>query len=190
MKQKAGFSLIETIIVISLISSLSFFGLSIFHSSHQKARDTLRKTDLDTVKKAADLARLDCKNKAYYPVGENDDLNPSKNFDKLNKYLEKNKYISKEIENKEDSQYPYEYYSPIIENDVCPAQQGNPKEGAHQGIKPNFFLLRVKLERGTLDKQAVESKSRCQTQINFMTRRILELIKPSDVDGYYYQCGN
>lgn len=72
LKQK-GFTLIELLVVIAIIGILAGFIIASFNSAQEKARDSQRKSDLDALKKALELAKTDSKGGAYYPA----DLTPA-----------------------------------------------------------------------------------------------------------------
>lgn len=55
MKQNSGFSLIELLIIISVISVVSIGGLTFFSNTRTKARDSVRKTDLVKLATALEL---------------------------------------------------------------------------------------------------------------------------------------
>jgi len=63
--KKNGFSLLELLVVISLIGILSISGLASYVSSQKSARDGRRKTDLETIRQALELYRAD--NNGQYP---------------------------------------------------------------------------------------------------------------------------
>lgn len=58
-----GFTLVELIVAISIVSVLSTIGLVIYTQSHQSARDSKRKTDILEIQKA--LEQYYAINKAY-----------------------------------------------------------------------------------------------------------------------------
>lgn len=60
-----GFTLIELIVVITIIGILSTFLFSNFVNSQQRARDQQRKTDLQNIRTALESLKLD---KGLYPV--------------------------------------------------------------------------------------------------------------------------
>src|SRR3990167_2995826 len=63
LKTKAGFTLIELMVVISIIGILSAIGLTSYDASQKKARDTIRKNDLRELQKALQAYYQD--NEAY-----------------------------------------------------------------------------------------------------------------------------
>lgn len=67
--RKSGFTLIELLVVISIIGiiiSLSLFGIK---NVRKSARDTQRKSDLETIRAALELYRADCNS---YPASTPD----------------------------------------------------------------------------------------------------------------------
>ncbi len=62
-----GFTLIELLIVITIIGILATFVVASFTSAQSKARDGRRKSDLDAIKKALELAKGDSSAGAFYP---------------------------------------------------------------------------------------------------------------------------
>ncbi len=52
LRRKAGFSLIELLIVIAILGILSVAGIGLYTSSLGKSRDARRKSDLSTIQKA------------------------------------------------------------------------------------------------------------------------------------------
>ena len=49
---KSGFTLVELLVVISIIAVLSVIGITLFSGAQSKARDSIRRNDLDAIKKA------------------------------------------------------------------------------------------------------------------------------------------
>jgi len=62
-----GFTLIELLVVIAIIGILASFAIASFTSAQAKGRDSRRKSDLDAIKKALELAKGDSTGSAYYP---------------------------------------------------------------------------------------------------------------------------
>ena len=58
-KRNFGFTLIELLVVISIISILTIISVSQFNTAKIKARDTQRKSDLDSVAKAINMYYAD-----------------------------------------------------------------------------------------------------------------------------------
>lgn len=68
LKRKSpGFTLIELLVVIAIIGVLATFIVASFSNAQEKSRDARRKSDLDAIKKALELAKSDSTNGSYYP---------------------------------------------------------------------------------------------------------------------------
>ena len=65
-KTKKGFTLVELLIVISIIAVLTLLGATNWIAQQQKARDARRKADLEQIRSALEMYRTD---KATYPIG-------------------------------------------------------------------------------------------------------------------------
>ena len=65
MPKKSGFTLVELLIVISIIGILASIGLASFNSSQMKSRDAKRKSDLKQIANALELYYND---KGQYPA--------------------------------------------------------------------------------------------------------------------------
>ena len=63
-----GFTLIELLIVITILGILAGLTLASYGGTQERARDSKRKTDLDAIKKALELARQDSTGAYYYPA--------------------------------------------------------------------------------------------------------------------------
>lgn len=61
MKTKNGFSLIELLVVISIIGVLLALSLSAFSNTKKSARDGKRRADLEQIRSALEIYRTDCK---------------------------------------------------------------------------------------------------------------------------------
>lgn len=66
-KLKRGFTLIEILVVISILGIMAGLLLASYGNAQAKSRDSKRKTDLDTIKKALELAKQDTTGQYYYP---------------------------------------------------------------------------------------------------------------------------
>jgi len=67
LKVKSGFTLIELLIVITILGILAGLMLASYGSAQSRGRDSRRKTDLDAIKKALELAKSDTAGQYYYP---------------------------------------------------------------------------------------------------------------------------
>ena len=70
-QRRFGFTLIELLVVITIIGILATFIVASFTSAQKKGRDARRKSDLDAMKKALELAKSDSTGAAYYPAAAN-----------------------------------------------------------------------------------------------------------------------
>ena len=59
MRLRRGFTLVELLVVISIMAILTVVAVSQFNTAKIKARDTQRKTDIDAVAKAIDMYYAD-----------------------------------------------------------------------------------------------------------------------------------
>ncbi len=67
-KAKYGFTLIELLVVITILGILAGLTLATFSGTQERSRDSRRKTDLDAIKKALELAKQDSTGSYYYPA--------------------------------------------------------------------------------------------------------------------------
>lgn len=64
---KPAFTLIELLVVITIIGILAGLALVSYGGAQEKARDSRRKGDLDSIKKALELSKQDSTGAYYYP---------------------------------------------------------------------------------------------------------------------------
>lgn len=67
LKLKHGLTLIELLVVIAIIGILASLATFTFQDSQQKSRDSRRKSDIDAIKKAVELAKQDTAGAYGYP---------------------------------------------------------------------------------------------------------------------------
>src|SRR3989344_2855443 len=67
-RKTKGFTLIELLVVITIIGILASLILASFSSTQARARDSSRKSDLDALKKALELAKQDTPGGFSYPL--------------------------------------------------------------------------------------------------------------------------
>ncbi|KKS00733.1 hypothetical protein A2470_03455 [Candidatus Curtissbacteria bacterium RIFOXYC2_FULL_41_11] len=65
---RRGFTLIELLVVITIIGILAAIAIVSYGGTQERARDSRRKSDLDAIKKALELARGDSPGAYYYPM--------------------------------------------------------------------------------------------------------------------------
>src|SRR3989338_3663907 len=90
LKAKSAFTLIELLIVITIIGILASLTLASFGNAQAKGRDGVRKSDLAQMKRALELAKSDCSGAAYYPyIGAGGVIN----YNTLADYLSNSTYL-------------------------------------------------------------------------------------------------
>lgn len=67
-RRHPGFTLVELLIVITIIGILASLVLVSFSNAQQRARDSQRKSDLDALKKSIELAKQDSPGAYSYPA--------------------------------------------------------------------------------------------------------------------------
>lgn len=70
LKYKSGFSLVELLIIIVIIGILVVIMLFVYNGIQARARDSVRDSDVSSVKQALELYRID--NGSYPAVGNDD----------------------------------------------------------------------------------------------------------------------
>ena len=103
-----GFTLVELLIVITIIATLSGIGYAVFGNATRSARDAKRKADLEQIRTALEMFKAD---KGCYPPNDNSDING------INKTKFNSSYINPFPS---DPKSPYKYwYQPLIWNSSC-----------------------------------------------------------------------
>ena len=69
VKRNDGFTLIELMVALSILSIFAIVGLASYRNSFRKARDSQRQTDLETVRSALEIYRAD-NTTIGYPAGD------------------------------------------------------------------------------------------------------------------------
>ncbi|MFZ5845375.1 MAG: type II secretion system protein [Patescibacteria group bacterium] len=64
MEQKRGFTLVEVLVAATIIAVLTVVGVVSYASVNQRSRDTKRKSDLEQIRSALEMYRVD---NGYYP---------------------------------------------------------------------------------------------------------------------------
>lgn len=100
---KKGFSLIELLVVATIIIVLTTIGVISYRSASIKSRDSKRKADLETVRQALVLYRSDV---GSYPTGYN--------FEGVVTYLNTEGYLSDGVERFRDPGSNEYIYSPTV----------------------------------------------------------------------------
>lgn len=65
LQDKSGFTLVELMVVISIIAILSVVGVTVFTGIQKNARDSRRKSDIDAIAKTLELLYSDTKGSYY-----------------------------------------------------------------------------------------------------------------------------
>ena len=161
VNKRKGFTLIELLVVIAIIGILATFVVASFNSAQARGRDSKRKTDLDAVKKALELAKADCNNGAYYPqmAGVSNDLK----YNALEAYLDDTDLNYIKVVPVDPNKTGASDYHDSTDNpsglstgtDVCPdGAGGRTQEGDAR------FLLRALLENKS-DSASTTSITQC-----------------------------
>ena len=195
-RRPQGFTLIELLIVITLIGILASLTLVSYSGTQQKARDAVRKSDLNQIRRSLELAKADCQGNAYYPYPPNAAPNTTSITTAVNDYGTTSasgtgtlrgyltatalKYISSaplDPQNSSPQAYAYNVGGTSI-GSVCPDSAGT----ALNLWGGTDFLLAVKLER-TADADAAKSATSCASKPN------IGLFTPTN-PGWYFVCNN
>lgn len=99
LKKRSGFTMIELLVVATVMILLTMIGLVSYQTAMRKARNGKRHADLEMVRSALVLYRQDY---AGYPTG---------NFDQVLTTLKNGEYISNDTitDPKNDASYKYNY---------------------------------------------------------------------------------
>ena len=116
MKQRRGFTLIELMIVIAIISMLTVLGGANYITSQKRARDSRRMGDLEQVRAALEMYRTD---NGDYPTATG--ANGSDRFKSLYTVLHADPvYLNKElIDPLNSGANKYEYWTNNITYQLC-----------------------------------------------------------------------
>lgn len=156
--KKPAFTLIELLIVITIIGILAVFVIASFNSAQQKSRDAKRKSDLDAVKKALELVRSDCTFGSYYPLIAGS--RPVR-YESLKTYLIDLNYMKNPPQDPlftditGTNWYEMGFVSNSPTNNVCPVDGTDPL-----GKGNVEYWLRATLEN-TNDPAGAESQAKC-----------------------------
>lgn len=196
---RRGFTLIELLIIITIIGILATLIVASFTTALQKARDSKRKTDLYTVKKALFLANRDCDDGLYYPAGGGANLDRS-HYTSMVQYLFDVGYIKTKpldprdnhtFDDPTDSTYYYKYLdgTPISFhfNHCAPDPIVDPGT-QYKSVEDGYWVLVAQLERVN-DSQANESMNKCASAIENQEGDGLSY--PEDLNkGFYVLCSD
>jgi len=164
INKRKGFTLIELLITIAIAGILATFVVSSFGSAQQKGRDARRKSDLDAVKKALELAKSDCTGSNYYPVVTGTPTNnENTRFDALQTHLANTnlKYMNSVPDDPKNSgSYMYGYNTnATTTSSVCADTDGDATPLEQTGSTD--YMLRALLERGTNDPDSASTFTKC-----------------------------
>jgi len=113
--KSAGFTLIELLVAVSIIGILAVLTITSFGNAQEKARDSVRKSDFEEIRKALEIAKSDCHSAAYYPA-----LNGNADFAAVKTYLEANNYmVSVPDDPKTSPGYVYTHTASTPDNNAC-----------------------------------------------------------------------
>lgn len=166
-KRINGFTLIELLVVIAIIGILATFIVASFNSAQQRGRDARRKSDLDAVKKALELAKNDCTGSKWYPLaaGVTEEARYSGGGNSLDGFLDSGtlnyiralphdpKFVSASADD-----YHYTPYTPVGPSGASVCLDGT---GARTLGGVTRYTLSALLENGN-DPGAAESATRCE----------------------------
>ena len=173
-----AFTLIELLIVISIIGILATVTLASYNSAQEKARDGIRKSDLAQMKRALELSKADCQGSAYYPnLGG---ASAVAAYTALGSYLSDPdlKYISSTpTDPKNAAPQQYAYATSTVAGLFCPAADGTGTLTVNGAVD---YALWVRLER-TSDSDGTNSRTKCAGKPGNATW---------NVAGYYVICNN
>lgn len=65
LKQKKGFTLVELLVVVSIMTILALVSLSTFSNQNRRARDSRRMADLEQIRNALEMFRLNQPTRVY-----------------------------------------------------------------------------------------------------------------------------
>ena len=166
ISQKAGFNLIELIVVISIIALISTFALNALNTARQKSRDTKRVADLKQIQKALEIYYNQASVQAYpnyisLGLGDSSKINDCSS-------AECTKITSSGIVNNAGQGKVYMGLIPAdpgAEDGLeCAGTDTKPCHYSYSRITPINFIIKFYLERGV---EGINKGPQCLTESGF-----------------------
>ena len=183
LKTKSAFTLIELLIVISIIGLLAALTLASYSGAQAKARDGIRKSDLAQIKRALELVKADCYGNAWYPNLTDGQIQTGSTLTVYLAQTTGNEYMNpvpKDPTNSTPQIYAYTPDSLNVSTGTQPCPSSTGVANSVQGTRN--YTLSTKLER-TNDSAGPNSRDSCNGKPG---------VQPlaSYTPGNYYVCNN
>jgi prepilin-type N-terminal cleavage/methylation domain-containing protein len=201
--RRLGLTLVEVLIVISILGILASFTSFALIGHLKQARDTQRISDLAQIKRALQSAKNDCKSSAYYPALTPTTVTEANQFsdgatptvNSLMGYLSHTnlKYITSIFKDpKNTGNYIYRYAFSATNSGVCPDTTSSTTT---KGVTD--FILRTALE-DTNNPNLKTSYSKCSgkfSSITFSAPAPVDTLPTGSPDGkddnsFYFECND